>query len=161
MAAAMSTDADKAGDLLRRLIELSNDDAKARDRLYVALRDDERLPLVTLHRYMCAARGCQIATVFKAGGTVLCAVRDHTYSPGMSQALTTPSARARHTIDRDQRRWPSVVYDVTDLADEAEASAQVGVLLACRHVRTSVLALDILAIVSGVTPGHPGPPTRL
>ncbi len=130
------------------------------DRAYVALRDSGKLSKVTLHRYLCRARSCMIATVFRLDRLTLCAVRDYTYSPGLNEAVSVPSARAKKTLDGD-RHWPGHVYDVEELADFNAGDVKAGMDMNCRHQRGVVLPDDVLAKVAGVRPGHPGPPTRL
>lgn len=154
----MSTDeAAQAGQLLAALFQASDDAKKAREDLHTALRENGYLSRVTLHRYMCAQRGCQIATVFKAGGTVLCAVRDYRLSRGLNERRSVASARAKNTLD-GERHWPSHVYDVTELADWG---GSVGFDLTCNHFTGTLLAADVMKAVDGVEPGRPGKPTRL
>ena len=144
------------------LLNSAEADADAIQRAYQALRDtnDTRgTPLINrviLHRYQCQ-RGCQIAVVFQAAGTVMCAVLDYKYSPGLNEAQSVASARAKNTLDGD-RHWPSHVYDVTSLAEWGEGT---GVSLACRHYRGLLSGAQILGDITGVAPGKPGKPTRL
>lgn len=135
----------------------------AADNRRLALEDTHRmlssnglLSKVTLHRYMCR-RGCQIAVVFKVGDVIACAVRDYKFSPGMNEAESVPAAREKNTLDGD-RWWPSHVYDVAELADWGPGR---GMDMNCRHHHGTVNAADVLAVVEGVQPGHPGAPSIL
>lgn len=150
-------DATSAGVLLRELLDAARDESRAREDLHLALQRGGLLSRVTLHRYMCASRGCQLATVFAAGGSVLCAVRDYKPSHGLNERLSVPSARTRNTLD-GERHWPSAVYEVSDLATWGQDA---GFDVICNHVRVTLRAGDVLELVAGVIPGRPGKPTRL
>lgn len=123
---------------------------------YQQLRDTGLLSRVTVHRYMCQ-RGCQIATVFRTGGSTLCAVRDYKYSPGLNKSQSVESARMKNTLDGD-RHWPAHVYDVDELAEWGENT---GMSVACRHYRGVLNGARVLADSRDAKPGHPGKPTRL
>lgn len=146
----------KAGTALGQLMKQLEDDAAARDALHTHLKETGLLARVTLHKYMCK-RGCQIATVFRAGGLTLCAVRDYKFSPGLNERASVPSARERNTLDGD-KHWPGHIHDVSHLAGWGPDA---GMDMNCRHRRGTVLAVDVLAAVEGVEPGKPGVPTRL
>lgn len=135
------------------------DKAAARDELFRHLRDSGLLPRVTLHRYMCR-RGCQIATVFSAGGLVLCAVRDYKFSHGLNDDVSVPEARMRNTLD-GERHWPGHVYDVGEIQRFSVGEQKAGMDMNCRHFRGTVLAEDILEACKSVIPGKPDAPTRL
>lgn len=155
----MSDYAESAGEALRELMKRLDDDGAARDALHTHLKENGLLSRVTLHKYMCK-RGCQIATVFRAGSYTLCAVRDYKFSPGLNEQVSVPSARKRNTLDGD-KNWPGHVYDVEQLERFSTGDQKVGMVMNCRHRRGAVLARDILATVEGITPGKPGAPTRL
>ena len=152
-----NTEAGEVGKLFTRMLASHEDARRAREELHRTLQAGGYLSRVTLHRYMCAAKGCQIATVFSAGGLVLCAVRDYKFSPGLNDARSVPEAREKNTLD-GERHWPSHVYDVSDLASWGGAA---GFDLVCRHYHGTVMADQVLALVEGIEPGHPGKPTRL
>jgi len=116
----------------------------------------EYLSKVALHRYQCA-RGCQIATVFRADGVVLCAVRGYKVSPGKNQTISTQAGRDRNMVDGG---WPPHVYDVQHLHGPIEES-NATITMACRHYLGSVRTQSILDVIRNVRPGHPGKPTRL
>ncbi len=143
-------------DLFAELLKRTEERADAMESLYRALADQGLLSKVTLHRYQCK-RGCQIATVFRAGSTTLCAVRDYKYSRGLNAAQSVASARAKNTLDGD-RWWPSHVYDVEEIADWGP---ETGMQVACRHYRGLLAGGAVLDDVRGVTPGKPNKPTRL
>lgn len=149
----------QAGEALAALLSRMGDRAAALDELYRHLRDSDRLSKVTLHRYMCQ-KGCQIATVFSAGGLILCAVRDYKYSPGLNRKASVPAARERNTLDGN-RHWPGHVYDVAELERFSVGDQKAGMALNCRHHRGTVLAEAVLRACEGIIPGKPGAPTRL
>jgi hypothetical protein len=138
------------------LIASSRDHDEAIDSIHTHLRNAGLLSQLTMHKYQCK-RGCQIATVFKASGLILCAVRDYKYSPGLNQAESVPAAREKNTLNGDNH-WPSQVYDVVRLSKFGNDAS---VSLVCRHHNGSVRASDMLSVVEGVTPGRPTKPTRL
>ena len=152
----MSTIDDQVATALSALFQQLGDSQMAIDELHRHLSERGLLSRVTLHKYMCK-RGCQLATVFAAGGFVLCAVRDYKLSPGLNAQESVPEARATKTLDGD-RHWPSHVYDVNQLARFGEVA---GMHLNCRHRHGNVSAEATLAAVDGVIPGKPGAPTRL
>jgi hypothetical protein len=119
-------------------------------------RLSERLSKVALHRYQCA-RGCQIATVYRADGLLLCAVRGYKVSPGLNETISTADARTRNMVDG---KWPAHIYDVRHLHGPAEQSPA-SITMACNHYLGSVPTQQIIAVVEGVIPGHPNKPTRL
>lgn len=132
----------------------SKSDADAR--MYAALRDNGLLSRVTTHRYMCR-RGCQIATAYKVGAAVMLAVRDYKYSPGLNEARSVESARAKNTLDGD-RHWPAHVYDMTE---HAEWGDDAGASIVCRHYHGLLTGKRVLGDSRDVVPGHPNKPTRL
>lgn len=154
------------GKLWRALLEQSRDEADARTRLYVHLRDlkfpdtSTALRRVTLHTYRCGKGSCLLATVFRVDGRTLVATEDYKLSPGYNQARSVESARAKNTLDRDgaQRHWPGHVYDLAewvDLGDEARLTAE------CRHYSGGLRPRDVQAMIANCKPGQPGRPTRL
>lgn len=123
---------------------------------YQHLENASLISKVTVHRYLCA-RGCVRATVIRLGDSTLIRVRDHKQSPGLNAVRSTESARRSRTLDGD-RHWPKVTHDVEELAG---LGPSVGVELACRHGMTFVSGDEILALVEGISPGHPGAPSLL
>lgn len=153
----MSTqDAERMAALLSDALDEMRSRSEQLQSVHTALVSQGVLSRVTLRKYMCP-RGCQIATAFKVGDLVLCAVRDYKLSPGLNIRDSVPSARTKRTLDGD-RHWPSHVYDVSDLSTP---SVGVGVPMNCRHVRGSRPAVQIMADVAGTTPGKPGMPIRI
>ncbi|MGG7509381.1 hypothetical protein [Plantibacter sp. YIM 135249] len=152
---------DNAADLsiwLTKLMDASDDRATAIEDGYIQLERAGLLSKVTLHRYQCSRpKACQIARVVKLGDLILCAVRDYKYSPGMNLAESVQSARERNTLNGNNH-WPGHVYDVAELATWGDAA---GISMVCRHFHGTVLAKDMLTLVSSVRPGYPGKPTRL
>lgn len=146
----------QTAEAMAALLKNHDDHQAAIDEIHRHLSQNGLLSLVTVHKYMCK-RGCQISTVFIAGGLTLCAVRDYKYSPGLNNEVSVPEARERNTID-GKRHWPSHVHDVGRLATWGPAA---GIGMNCRHFRGNVLAVDIQATVQGVLPGKPNAPTRL
>ncbi|RCL89394.1 MAG: hypothetical protein DBW62_04485 [Microbacterium sp.] len=132
----------------------SKSDADAR--MYAALDNQGLLSRVTTHRYICR-RGCPIATVYKVGAAVMLAVRDYKYSPGLNEAQSVESARAKNTLDGN-RHWPAHVYDMTDLAEWGDDA---GASIVCRHYRGVLTGKRVLEDSRDVAPGHPNKPTRL
>lgn len=150
------------GEWFATLLQSTDDRSDALQQAYQQLRDitDARgVPLlnrVTLHRYQCA-RGCQIATVFRAGQTTLCAVRDYKYSPGLNAKQSVEAAREKNTLDGD-RHWPSHVFDVDSIAEWGEGT---GMSVTCRHFRGTLSGARVLRDIANASPGKPGRPTRL
>lgn len=147
---------DDIGRWFRDLFASATDKSAALDLAHAHLRDAGLLPRVTLHKYMCV-KGCQIATVFRADGLVLCATRDYKLSPGLNVQVSVPAARASKTLD-GERHWPGHVFDVANLA---EWGPNAGMPFECRHFRRTLLAADVIEAVQGVQPGRPRKPTRL
>ncbi|KQZ10040.1 hypothetical protein ASD19_10835 [Microbacterium sp. Root53] len=138
------------------LLRTSQHRAEARQRAHQTLESTGLLSKVTLHRFMCK-RGCQIATVFRVGGSTLCAVRDYKYSPGLNAAQSVPEARAKNTLDGD-RWWPSHVFDIEELAEWGD---EAGMSMNCKHFRGTVTARTVLAACEGASPGKQNKPTIL
>lgn len=139
------------------LLASSDDKREAQQYAYLKIEQMETaLPKVTLHKYQCT-RGCQIARVVQIGSTIMCAVRDYEFSPGLNAQLSVPAARRKNTMDGD-KHWPGHVYDVQELAEWGD---QAGMQMVCRHFRGTVLASDLLKAIEGARPGHPNAPTRL
>lgn len=159
MEGVMNQEESTAGEALTALIAHMDDRAAALDELYRHLRDNGHLSKVTLHRYMCR-KGCQIATVFSAGGLILCAVRDYKYSPGLNDQASVPKARENNTLD-GERHWPGHVYDVAQINGFSVGEDKAGMNMNCRHHRGTVLAETVLRACENATPGKPGAPTRL
>ena len=143
-------------DWFAALLRGHDDRVDAIQTAYQQLRDAGLLSKVELHRYMCT-RGCQLAIVFRAAGTNLCAVRDYKYSPGLNASQSVASARIKNTLD-GERHWPSHVYDVDSLAEWGEGT---GMSVVCRHYRGVLSGARVLADIGGVLPGRGGKPTRL
>ncbi len=112
---------------------------------------------VVVHRYRCRRRGCELATVIRVGDAVIARTRDNKLSPGLNLDRTVPAARIKNTLD-GRRHWPGHTFDVAKLAEWGPAA---GMGMECHHVLGTVLAVDVLATVDGVRPGHPGEPTKL
>lgn len=148
-----------AGQALDALVSLAGDREAAMEQIYAHLKDSGLLPKVTMHRYMCK-RGCQIATAFSAGGLILCAVSDYKLSPGLNWELSVEEARKRNTLD-GEKHWPGHVHDVMQLNRFSTADNQAAMDMNCRHRRGPILAVDILSVCQGITPGKPGAPTLL
>ena len=157
----MSTETeDEFSEFMHQLFQMNDDHQEAIDKLHQTLSERGWLHRVRLHTYICARRGCKIATVYRAAGLTLCEVRDYKLSPGMNQARSVAEARAKNTLDGD-RHWPSRVYDVEELDRFSAGTQLVGVTMNCPHYTGTQLARDILATVADVRPGKPTKPTRL
>ncbi|BBZ60134.1 hypothetical protein [Mycolicibacterium monacense] len=152
----MTQDAD-LGRWFTDLLQAAEDRAQAVHDAYQHLENAEVVSKVTVHRYLCRKCGKPRATVIRLGDRTLARTHDYKFSPGMNADRSVPSARARNTLDGD-RHWPGHTYDVDELA---EWGPDAGFDVNCRHVTATVFARDVLAITSGVTPGHPGKPTLL
>lgn len=111
---------------------------------------------VTVHRYICDRCG-PLATVIRLGDDLIAYVRDYKLSPGMNRDKSVETARSRNTLD-GKRHWPSHAYDLNTLAT---GGPQAGFDVVCRHIATTVRAVDAVRIADGIRPGHPGRPTRL
>ncbi len=137
------------------------DDADHRDTAihdaYQALDNAGVVSKVTVHRYLCRSRGCVLGTVVRIGGETIARTRDNKLSPGANQARSVESARRKNTLDGD-RHWPGHTFDVPALAT---CGPRAGMDMSCRHTLATVLAVDVLAVTDGVTPGRPGKPTLL
>lgn len=112
---------------------------------------------VVVHRYRCRRDWCLLATVIRLGDTIIARTRDNKLSPGMNLDRSVEAARIKNTLD-GRRHWPGHTFDVSDLSEWGPVA---GMDMSCRHVLKTVLAVDVLATVDGVKPGHPGPPTLL
>lgn len=121
-----------------------------------ALVNAGRLNKVTAHRYRCR-RGCDVATVIVYAGRVLCRTRDYKMSRGLNEVRSVPEARSKNTLD-GSRHWPGHDFDVTWLATWGPDARMT---MDCRHQTHAERAVDVLALVEGVRPGHPGRPTIL
>lgn len=140
------------------VVAAHDDRAQGLNDAYFQLDKLGLLSKVTLHRYQCNRRNpCQVARVVQIGPTVLCAVRDYKYSPGMNRAKSVPEARRKRTLNGDNW-WPGHVYDVNELATWGDAA---GLDMVCRHFHRTIFASDILTAIEGAKPGHPNKPTRL
>jgi hypothetical protein len=152
----MTQESQNMGDWFAALLSNHADRGEAIQTAYQQLENLNKLSKVTLHKYQCT-RGCQIARVVKIDNTVLCAVRDYRYSPGMNAARSVPEARRKNTLNGDDW-WPGHVHDVTELSTWGDSA---GMDMVCRHFHGTILAKDILTTIEGVIPGHPRKPTRL
>lgn len=146
---------EKAAQFLEEVFRRARDEVEAREAIYIALQNQKLLNRVTLHKYMCAKKNCQIARVFRVQNVTLCWVRDYKYSPGLNEQKTIAAAREKNTLDGD-RHWPWHVHDLDDLV-----RFESYITMTCRHVRLSLFAKDVLDSVAGIEPGHPSKPTRL
>jgi len=153
------SNADELGEWFGNLISQANDRSEALQDAHRHLVEGGYLHNVVLHQYQCR-RGCQIATVFKVGGTVLCAVRDYKFSRGLNAERSVAAAREKNTLDGD-RWWPAHVYDVEELDRFSAGDNLAGMSMNCRHYTGTVLASDVLKTVEGVVPGKKSAPTRL
>ncbi len=153
----MTSNNDPAGQFFAELVRVSKEKA---DAIRADYRQDEKAKVLskkTLHRYVCR-RGCGVlATVVKLGEDIVVGTRDCKFSPGMNLERSVPEARRKNTLDGD-RHWPGHTFDVTEMASWGPG---VGIDASCRHGLHTLLATDVLAIVEGVLPGHPGKPTLL
>jgi hypothetical protein len=141
-----------------QLLATHDERTEAIESAYLQLEALEKLSKVTVHKYQCAApQACLIARVIRIGGTVLCAVRDYKFSPGVNEAESVPEARRKNTLNGDNH-WPGHVHDVIELDKWGDSA---GMHMVCRHFRGVVYAKDVLTAIDGVVPGHPNKPTRL
>lgn len=146
--------------LFQKMRETADSEDEAIERSYQYLAGTDLLRRVTLHKYQCQKDACQIATVFRVDGDVLCAVRDYKFSPGLNQQTSVEAARRKNTLDGN-RWWPGHVYNVSRLDSPYDIEGNRSrILMACRHFHGMIRTADILATVEGVTPGHYGK-TRL
>lgn len=141
---------------LRRAFDASEERAVLLRDTYADLRSRGQIGRYVVHRYMCH-RGDQLAIIFRFGGLELCAVRDYKLSPGLNTALSVPAAREHNTLDGD-RHWPGHVYDLEQLARSGRSAVMT---IACRHVVTTLGAVEVLDAVVGTRTGKPGRPTVL
>ncbi len=154
----MSADAsEKAGQFFAALCEAEQDARIARERTHIGLRDMGLLSQVTLHRFMCRSKGCQLALVFQVGDSVFVAASDYKYSPGMNEEKSVQRARERNTLD-GKRHWPGTVYDLNEVV---EWGPQGSIHVACRHVMRDLSGSELFDSIGSATPGHPGKPTLL
>lgn len=142
---------------LQELFSTAADNDTAIQNAWQQLDHAGRLSKVTVHTYLCRKCG-PLARVIRLGDRTIAGVKDYKQSPGMNQAKSVPAARKRNTLDGN-RHWPSHAYDVDQLA--ADLGGNGGFTVACRHVTTTVRAVDVLAVAADVKPGHPGAPTPL
>ena len=152
----MSEPAAALGDWFRDLLNASSDRTEAIHAAYQQLENARLVNRVVLHRYQCR-RGCVLGVVVRIDGMTLCRTRDYKLSHGLNDARSVESARRRNTID-GERHWPGHTFDVGDLAGWGDGA---GMDMNCRHVTHTAKAVDVLAQVEGVAPGHPGKPTLL
>ncbi len=141
----------------RELAAAATEHDEAIHNAYQHLNNNGLVNKVVVHRYLCRRDGCVLATVIRLGDTTIARTRDNKLSPGMNRERTVESARRKNTLDGN-RHWPGRTFDVGSLSEWGSVA---GMDMSCRHVLKTVLAVDVLAVVDGVKPGHPGPPTRL
>ena len=144
------------GNWWQALWAASADDAEAIHTAYQRLENAGLISKVTVHRYLCGRCG-PLATVIRLGDKTIARTVDYKYSRGLNLRQSVAAARERNTLD-GERHWPGHTYDVDALADWGP---QAGFDVVCRHVTTTVAAVDVLALTRDVKPGHPGKPTRL
>lgn len=138
------------------LVAATTDRDEAINKAYQKIENDGRLSKVTVHRYLCR-RGCALATVIRLGTVTIARTRDYKFSPGKNLEMSVEPARRKNTLDGD-RHWPGSTFDVERLAEwggDAAMDAN------CSHGLHSLRAVDVLATVQGVRPGHPGKPTMM
>lgn len=142
---------------LRALFAAHQNRTDAMQAAWQQLRDNGFVSKVTVHTYRCPRCSGPLVIVVRLSGNTIAYVKDYKQSPGMNREKSVPAARKKNTIDGD-RHWPSHAYDVDELV---EWGPQAGFAVACRHISTTVRAVDVLAITDGIRPGHPGAPTVL
>ena len=146
------------GEFWRQLLRDAKDRTEAIHNAYQRFENAGLISKVTVHRYLCKACGSPLATVIRLGDKTIARTRDYKFSAGLNLERSVDSARKKNTLD-GERHWPGHTYDVGELA--AEWGPDAGFDVNCRHVTVTVRAADVLEITRGVTPGHPGAPTRL
>lgn len=124
---------------------------------YQQLENNGWISKVKVHGYLCARRGCVLATVLRIDGVTIVRIRDYKLPKATNIARSVESARRKNTLNGNDH-WPGHTFDVTELATWGP-DAGMDMNCRCRN-RRLIKAVDILAICEGVRPGHPGPPTR-
>lgn len=153
----MMSASEQAGQFFAELVRVSEDRDAAIHAAYQQIENAGVLSKVTVHRYVCR-RGCGVlTTVVKLGEVTLARTRDYKYSPGMNLERSVPEARSKSTLDGD-RHWPGHTFYVEQMASWGPVA---GFDVSCRHNLRTLLAVDVLATVKGVRPGHPEKPTLL
>jgi hypothetical protein len=143
------SDTDKIDQLFTAIFAASDNRQEGITRAFDALKSREGwLAKVTMVTYRCA-RGCQVATVFRAGGATLCSVRGYKFTPAMNARMSVAEARKTNTVD-GHRVWPPHVYDVNELAGWG---AEAGMSVNCAHFIGTLNASEVLATVESVLPG--------
>lgn len=148
---------DSLADWWRALNERAEADDLAVSDAFQQLENAGLINRVVVGRYICAKKGCKLATVIRLGDSILTRTRDYKLAPGANVALSIEAARARNTIDGD-RHWPGHDFDVSHMASFGP-DARFDMNCRCRLRSTPVV--DVLAYVDGVIPGHPGAPKRI
>ncbi len=103
-----------------------------------------------LGEYRCRQR-CGLLVAWQAPGPIrLARLRPYKLSAGKNQAKSTPSARAKNTLDGD-RHWRSRVLVLDDLAGWPGLALD----LNCDHYAGHILASELLAEIAEARPGVP------
>lgn len=151
----MNAEEDRSiADWWRSLITASGEKKDAIDNAYQQLMNAGVISKVTVHQYRCR-KGCSICTVIRVGQATMARTTDYKLGPGSNADRSVESARIKNTLDGN-RHWPGQTFDVDELASWGPVAA---IDMNCRHGLRTVRAVDILATVAGVRPGHPGKPT--
>ena len=144
-------------DWFRALLAKHEDRQDALHEAYQALENLGLINRVVVHRYICAKRGCVLATVVRLDGRIVARTRDYKLAPNTNEARSVAVARAKNTLDGNSR-WPGHTFDVSELATWGESA---GMDMNCRCRLRTVLAADVIRAVGDTTPGHPGAPSRV
>ena len=124
---------------------------------YQHLENAGLVPKVTVHRYQCGKCGKVLATVIRLGDNTIARTVDYKYSRGLNRASRSPQ-RGNATPSTASGTGPAAPTTSTRWRD---CGPQAGFDVVCRHVTTTVAAVDVLALTRDAKPGHPGKPTRL
>lgn len=147
---------DDVDEALRDAMRKNSDRKRALEDVFQKFENAGVISKVIVGRYICAPRGCRLATVLRVGSKTILSTRDYKLSPGKNEADSVASARSKRTLD-GQRHWPSQVFDLDDMG----ASPGLGIKVTCRHVERVLDPREVLALTSARYPGRPGPPVRL
>lgn len=110
---------------------------------------------VTLAKYRCKARGCELLTCWQTPLGRLVYQPHFKLSPARNEATSVPAARAKRTTDGN-RRWVSVIVDLDQLLGFANADMTVGLEIKCDHIIPRLVpVVDLVTEVEQATPGHP------
>ncbi|MGG5260822.1 hypothetical protein [Phycicoccus avicenniae] len=139
------------------LLAEHEDRGRALDSAYQSLENAGVLNRVVVHRYICARRGCKLATVIRVGGRLIARTGGYKLAPGTNLSSSVESARLKNTLD-GERHWFGRTFDVLDLV-EWEGAA--GLPMNCRCRLRVVSAVDIVEEVGDTQQGHPGAPSLI